>query len=257
MLEKPVVEGGFPTRAYASFSNRAVVFDEISEVGSLWCPRVANMPRGLNTGSMTTSDMASRSASYKDVLRLFTEVDVFTSKSLLMANSSHSGIRPPCYRRREACRRVPCVDQLVVESQLVRGHGSTKASYGAALSLAIGFSEQSIESPFDDVELSLAARPYIETMLRWVKKRPMMSAEGYVGLGPGDVKVGDSLVLLSGFNAPYILRRTRTGHGRKYEIVDEAYVHGIMDGEIAGGSGQLLKFSKETYFTVCNGVHWL
>lgn len=219
----------------------AVVLDEVSEVGSLWHPRVANTTVGSDTDPLTTtSDMASRSASYEDILCLLTEVDSFTSRSLWVADS-RPGIRPPDDRRREACWRVPCADQLVIESKLVRGHGSTKASYDAALSLATGIVEQVPASSVDDLEVSLPARPYIEAMLRWVKKRPMLSAKGYVGLGPGDVKVGDYLVLLRGYNAPYVLRRVGPKYRRKYEIVGEAYIHGVMDGQITGGSEQFIE----------------
>lgn len=52
--------------------------------------------------------------------------------------------------------------------------------------------------------------------------------EGYMGLGPLDLKVGDSVCLLFGGLTPYILRDIGEGC---HQFIGEAYVHGIMHGE--------------------------
>jgi hypothetical protein len=45
-----------------------------------------------------------------------------------------------------------------------------------------------------------------------------------------DAEHGDRIALLEGGNVPYILR-PKIGKENEYELIDDAYVHGIMDGE--------------------------
>jgi hypothetical protein len=54
--------------------------------------------------------------------------------------------------------------------------------------------------------------------------------EGWFGLAPMDAEVGDRIALLEGGEVPYILRR-KLGEENEWEIIGDAYVHGIMDGE--------------------------
>lgn len=51
---------------------------------------------------------------------------------------------------------------------------------------------------------------------------------GLVGLGPGSMRVGDSVATPFGASVPFILRPTRGG----LKVVGDAYVHGIMQGEM-------------------------
>lgn len=64
------------------------------------------------------------------------------------------------------------------------------------------------------------------------------TSKGYLGLGPDTLHVGDVAVVLFGGKVPYILRR-KDGH---YQFVGEAYIHGIMRGEMVQKwrDGQLL-----------------
>lgn len=58
------------------------------------------------------------------------------------------------------------------------------------------------------------------------------TSQGYIGLGPDDIRTGDFVVVLSGARIPHILRKWHGGQeGRRYNLVGDAYVHGIMDGE--------------------------
>jgi hypothetical protein len=54
--------------------------------------------------------------------------------------------------------------------------------------------------------------------------------KGWLGLAPIDAEVGDRIALLEGGNVPYILR-PKLGEENEWEIIGDAYVHGIMDGE--------------------------
>jgi hypothetical protein len=46
-----------------------------------------------------------------------------------------------------------------------------------------------------------------------------------------DAKVGDRIALLQGGKVPYILRPKIGKDAGCYEIIGDAYVHGIMDGD--------------------------
>jgi hypothetical protein len=54
--------------------------------------------------------------------------------------------------------------------------------------------------------------------------------KGWLGLAPMNAEVGDRIALLEGGNVPYILRPKLFGEN-EWEIIGDAYVHGIMDGE--------------------------
>ncbi|KAK8106967.1 HET-domain-containing protein [Apiospora kogelbergensis] len=53
---------------------------------------------------------------------------------------------------------------------------------------------------------------------------------GYLGTGPHDVQRGDVVCVLMGGAVPFILRPRGDGGG--YIVIGDAYVHGIMDGEL-------------------------
>lgn len=55
--------------------------------------------------------------------------------------------------------------------------------------------------------------------------------EERLGLAPMDAKVGDIIALLEGGSVPYILRPRSGTEAGCYELIGDAYVHGIMDGE--------------------------
>lgn len=99
------------------------------------------------------------------------------------------------------------------------------------------------------MELLPETRPYIESLLRWVNKRPFATASGFAGLGPADTREGDTIVILDGFDACYVLREDLYPRGMienglpagkadqnrhtwgVFRVIGEAYVDGLMDGE--------------------------
>lgn len=54
--------------------------------------------------------------------------------------------------------------------------------------------------------------------------------DGRLGLVPPRTREGDWVAIISGAEIPFILREASDGTG-KYQIVGQAYVHGMMDGE--------------------------
>lgn len=77
--------------------------------------------------------------------------------------------------------------------------------------------------------------PYLTAVMRMAGRRPFVSADGRVGLGPGDMQVGDTVVIFDGVDVPFILRRLG-GQQEAYRLIGEAYVHGAMDGELGNES---------------------
>jgi hypothetical protein len=55
--------------------------------------------------------------------------------------------------------------------------------------------------------------------------------EKWLGLAPMDAKPGDIIALLEGGPVPYILRPMIGKEAGCYELIGDAYVHGLMDGE--------------------------
>ncbi|KAK5694306.1 hypothetical protein LTR97_009928 [Elasticomyces elasticus] len=65
-------------------------------------------------------------------------------------------------------------------------------------------------------------------------RRCFKTMQGRFGLGPGVMQAGDIVTVLSGAEHPYILRAVDDG---QYQLVEAAYTHGIMQGELNGDLG--------------------
>lgn len=74
-------------------------------------------------------------------------------------------------------------------------------------------------------------------MINATKNRRLgCTAGGYIGLFPEHAKTGDSVFVLSGCHTPYVLRLRGD---KKFKLVGECYVHGIMGGEAIGPNPDL------------------
>lgn len=79
------------------------------------------------------------------------------------------------------------------------------------------------------VDLAEAAILYMNTLRsQLIGRIVFVTSKGYLGLGPQHLQADDVVSIIQGAVTPFILRPT--GDGR-YQLVGEAYVHGIMDGE--------------------------
>jgi hypothetical protein len=64
-------------------------------------------------------------------------------------------------------------------------------------------------------------------------RRFLITKKGYFGLGPGDVQKGDRVAIIFGQDVPIILRRSSSETDRPtWEVIGEAYVQDIMNGEV-------------------------
>lgn len=53
--------------------------------------------------------------------------------------------------------------------------------------------------------------------------------DGRIGLGPSNLEIGDTVCMFCNTFSPFIIRSRVSGHS---ELIGEAYVHGLMYGEI-------------------------
>ncbi|KAF1809849.1 putative heterokaryon incompatibility protein 6, OR allele, partial [Eremomyces bilateralis CBS 781.70] len=68
-----------------------------------------------------------------------------------------------------------------------------------------------------------------EIMGKSLGRLPFITREGNLVLSSEHVKRGDFIALIRGAQVPFVLRRQS---GEIYQLISEAYVDGIMDGEV-------------------------
>jgi hypothetical protein len=66
------------------------------------------------------------------------------------------------------------------------------------------------------------------------RRKAFITRKGHLGRGPVDLKPGDVITLIGGADMPFVLRRDPNGMSR---LIGEAYVDGMMDGEMISGEG--------------------
>ncbi|MCJ1456892.1 hypothetical protein MMC28_007258 [Mycoblastus sanguinarius] len=63
-------------------------------------------------------------------------------------------------------------------------------------------------------------------------RRMFRTVSGHLGLGPQAMQAGDTVCLISGAPIPFVIRKSPFSKANRYTLVGEAYVHGIMHGEV-------------------------
>jgi hypothetical protein len=81
--------------------------------------------------------------------------------------------------------------------------------------------------------LGMAASSFGDVALK--KMRLFLTQEeSFIGKGPQSMRVGDKVVLVSGARVPFILRRVEAEGVERWGFVGQAYMYGVMHGEVAG-----------------------
>lgn len=81
----------------------------------------------------------------------------------------------------------------------------------------------------DIIDLTNEEKKFLEDiLLASLHKRLLFTQDGFIGMAPPETKKGDVVCLLLGCRVPVVLRERIEGG---YELVGEAYVHGVMKGE--------------------------
>ncbi|PVH96922.1 HET-domain-containing protein [Periconia macrospinosa] len=111
---------------------------------------------------------------------------------------------------------------------------------------SLGGVESTTETDAGDPE-----RYYVDYKLMSEGRSFFFTKKGYFGLGPCITKPGDFICTLFGAKCPFVLREQdpQAGRGRRYKLVQDGYVHGIMRGEAMKPfkAGEV----QEESFTIC------
>ncbi|ORY03561.1 hypothetical protein BCR34DRAFT_573432 [Clohesyomyces aquaticus] len=92
-----------------------------------------------------------------------------------------------------------------------------------------------------DVDTKLVAS-YVGMLQLLTETKYFVSESGYLGIGSSAVVPGDLVVLIFGCGMSYLLRPDGSG---KHRLIGDAYVHGIMEGELMAQS-----YATQS-FTIC------
>lgn len=82
---------------------------------------------------------------------------------------------------------------------------------------------------------------YAPAVTRCMTRGFITTAKGLFGLAPGRAEVGDLVCLLKGGTVPFILRqeiKKETDSEVKWSFVGEAYIYGVMNGEVLARYGE-------------------
>ncbi|PQE26581.1 heterokaryon incompatibility -domain-containing protein [Rutstroemia sp. NJR-2017a BBW] len=80
-----------------------------------------------------------------------------------------------------------------------------------------------------------------------IGRKMITTSEGYLGLAPEEVQQDDVVAILYGCNFPVILRAC----GKRYTMIGESYIHGIMNGEVVEVWEKGKSNYKEEDFILC------
>lgn len=176
-------------------SIRGIRIDRIAALGPEW----------LAPLTATSFDMPAAAA-------LFTSIEAFCAQSQARA------VPMPA----DAAARIACADQ----GHDPRGDRVRVATAAAAAGYAdLKARTQVAALQSDEGGAFQRAMDYMHD------RRSALLEMGYVGLVPALSRPGDVVCVVLGAHVPFVLREREGGDGGLWELVGEAYVYGIMDGE--------------------------
>jgi hypothetical protein len=147
--------------------------------------------------------------------RLIDEVEAFCTQSELLSTPQQIS---------DAKTKIPCADQAAHGNQRSRASPSALREEYERLRRPEDYA--SSDEPPD--RRRTVNEPYRVAMGFQHDRKPFLSDKGYVGLAPSHSQVGDIVVILFGVTVPFVVRQL---DGGPFQLVGEAYVYGIMDGE--------------------------
>jgi len=132
----------------------------------------------------------------------------------------------------EECKS--CAARIASHAQLEKDHpsgiGANDVSYVYEYVGNFDLMVEELEEARDLSSSSSGLRFWSQTF--WIQnlhaRRPFITNNGYVGVGPASLGPGDLLYLFPGSKTPSIIRAL---NGETFSLIGEAYVDGIMHGE--------------------------
>ena len=117
---------------------------------------------------------------------------------------------------------------------IVLGHGSPGRSEQDSMAIVVRHGAQT-EAVLSACMIRNLAKEILECIERVATNRTLLITEqGYLGIGPKETKIGDTIAAMVGGDVLYVLRENAHGEEikRQFQLVGEAYIHGLMDGEV-------------------------
>jgi hypothetical protein len=190
-----------------------VLVDVIKDIRNEWIP---NIGENFN---------------YEAAGQFLSDVEKFCKQSGQLVNSVYNS-----QQLEEAVWRVPIGDMEMTTGGIPFRRRATSSSCQARQDLlkiiaALQIPADQNVDQYEGLDMNTlvkSGQSYTSIMRDMHNRRPYISKQGYVGLGPISMLPGDVICIFLGAQLPYILRRTETD---LYKLIGEGYVHGIMDGE--------------------------
>ncbi|KAK6189420.1 hypothetical protein LQW54_013278 [Pestalotiopsis sp. IQ-011] len=103
---------------------------------------------------------------------------------------------------------------------------------------AFGRAEDLETNEYDEETLALVSpgTPCLRFMIDCAHfqagRKPFITSSGRFGFGPTSLQKGDQVCVFDFAQAPNVLRRDKEDNGMRYQVLGQAYVHGMMYGEV-------------------------
>ncbi|KAF5878889.1 putative heterokaryon incompatibility protein [Botrytis fragariae] len=226
---------------------RGVRVDTVMAIGSLF---TVDNRQGII--SRTTDEYL---AIHANTMRYFDEITHFCEQAqTLNAKDAASPLPQDGMKWFGANWRIPCADQTDSFTFRTRASHTSLMGYNdlrRSIELYSDNARSITDNHLSEEEFdanteehircvqTAAYASYKNAMSYQQNRRPSISEQGYVGLVPGHSLPGDVIVIIFGMVQPFVIRSV--GEDR-WELIGEAYVHGIMDGEIMKDNTQTEDF---------------
>lgn len=136
---------------------------------------------------------------------------------------------------KDALVRIPVGDceKISPEGDRSRLSETSKSRYEALIAFLDMINNPAVdENQVSDTLMSGWSKfmMYLVDMYRLMDRRPFITENGYVGVGPAAMLSGDAVSIFFGAHVPYVVRQ-ESENPQRFSLVGDAYVYGIMDGE--------------------------
>ncbi|CAD6447755.1 cf9b8c6c-2e22-4f7d-ae71-1c3655b0a70b [Sclerotinia trifoliorum] len=180
---------------------------------------------------------------HANTTRYFDEITHFCEQGQAINAKSTKPISQHDIRWFGAHWRIPCADQTTnntfrtrVTDMSLMGYNDHRRSIELYSDNARSVTDQHLtEEEFEANTAeyirciqTAAYASYKNAMAYQQNRRPFISTQGYVGLLPGHSLPGDVIIIIFGAVQPFVVRSVGED---KWELIGEAYIYGIMDGE--------------------------
>ncbi|KAK4168482.1 heterokaryon incompatibility protein 6, OR allele [Cladorrhinum sp. PSN259] len=143
-------------------------------------------------------------------------------------------------RREESCWRVPTGDLFWTPEKEKHRAGREAAGqhfqrYMHAMMLVIQAYQTEDEATKEEKLAKFREMRNNQQLIYWQSmeytegKKPFLTRNGYIGMGPAEAREGDVVVVFCGGRIPFVLRPVPF---ERFQFIGEAFCDGIMDGEI-------------------------